>query len=93
MPSHCHNTLAQQKSPIIQYNLVVHLMWQVERGSLSSFPALYAHQERHRGIEEMIYGSRNNRQIDVLPLEGEEQSGDALGHCHQFLVILEQRGK
>lgn len=30
---------------------------------------------------------RNNGQVDVLPLEGEEQGGDALRHRHQTLVV------
>lgn len=62
-------------------------MWQVEGGSLSSVSALDTNQEWHRGIQEVVQRCRDNGQVDVLPLEWEQQCGDALCHSHQMLVV------
>lgn len=53
-------------------------MRKVDGRLLSSVSALDAHQERHRSIQQVMQWCRNNGQVDMLPLEGEEQGGDAL---------------
>lgn len=72
--------------------LVLYLVRKVEGGSLSSFSAVDAHHEWHRSLQEVMQRCRDDGQVDVLPLEGEQQSGDALGHCHQTLVVWGEEG-
>lgn len=72
--------------------LVLYLVRKVEGGSLSSFSAVDAHHERHRSLQEVMQRCRDDGQVDVLPLEREQQSGDALGHCHQTLVVWGEEG-
>lgn len=62
-------------------------MWKVEGGAASPVPPLDAHQERHGGVQEVVQRRGNNGQVDVLPLEREEQGGHALRHRHQTLVV------
>lgn len=54
-----------------------------------------AHEVRHRGVQEVEEGGGQDGNVDVLPLEGEHQGGDALCHRHQPLVICKngERGE
>lgn len=58
--------------------LAPYLMWKVEGGSLRSISAMDAHEEWHRSVQQVMQWCRNNGQVDVLPLEWEQQGGDAL---------------
>lgn len=62
-------------------------MRQVEGGSLGFVSALDTHQKRHGSIQKVMQWCRNDGQVDVLPLEREQQSGDALCHHHQTVVV------
>lgn len=46
-----------------------HLMWKVNRRALHPISALKPHQEGHWCVQEMEQWPRDNRQVDVLPLE------------------------
>lgn len=62
-------------------------MWKVQGGELSSVPALDSHQKWHWCVQQVVEMGGNDGQVDVLPLEREEEGGDALRHRHQTLVV------
>lgn len=57
---------------------VRYLVRKVQGGALSSLSALDSHQKRHGSVQQVVQMRGNNGQVDVLPLEGEEQGGGAL---------------
>ena len=69
-------------------------MGQVKGRPLNPVPALEPHQEGDGGVQQVQQRARQDGEVDVLPLEGKQQAGDALRHGHQTLQVWweEQRG-
>lgn len=67
--------------------LILYLIGQIQSGALSTVPPLDTHEEGHWCIQEVVQGSGQDGQVDMLPLEREQQGGDALCHSHQPLVV------
>lgn len=64
-----------------------YLLGQLQFGPVRALFGLETHHVRDRGVQEVSERRREDGDVNVLPLEREQQSGDALGHCHQALVI------
>ena len=54
---------------------------------LHALVQVQAHDERHGGVQEVHEIGGQDGHVDVLPLEGEEQRGQALCHQHQPVVL------
>lgn len=63
------------------------LLRQLQLGAVGSLLRLQPHQVGNRSIQEMQEGGRKDGDIDMLPLEWEQQCCDSLCHCHQPLII------
>lgn len=72
-----HITFALSRD-VFTRQLVWYLMWKVQGGTLSSISALDSHQKGHRRVQQVVQMCRDDGQVDVLPLEREEQGSDAL---------------
>ena len=46
-----------------------------------------SHDEGNGSIEEVEEGGREDGNVDVGPLEGKHEAGDALSHQHQSLAV------
>lgn len=64
-----------------------YLLRKLQLGAVRALFRLEAHQVGNRSIQEVEERGWQDGNIDVLPLEGEQQGGDALGHGHQPLVV------
>lgn len=64
-----------------------YLLRQLQLGAVVLTVGVQAHEVRHGGVQEVEEGGGQDGDVDVLPLEGEHQGGDALRHRHQPLVI------
>lgn len=65
----------------------MYLLRKLQLGAVSSLLGLQAHEVGNGSIQEVEQGGRQDGNIDVLPLKGEQQGGDALCHRHQPLVV------
>lgn len=69
--------------------LVLYLLGKLEFGAVSALFRLQAHQVGNGCIQEVEEGGWQDGNVDMLPLEGKQQRGDALCHCHQSLIVWE----
>lgn len=65
----------------------VYLLRKLQFRAVSALFGLQAHQVGNRSVQEVEERGWQDGNIDVLPLEGKQQGGDALGHCHQPLEV------
>lgn len=68
----------------------MYLLRKLQFGAVGALFGLQTHQVRNRSIQEVEERGWEDGNIDVLPLEGKQQGGDALGHCHQLLVVWKE---
>lgn len=68
-------------------SLTVYLLRKLQFGTIGALFGLQTHQVGDRGVQEVEERGGKDGNIDVLPLEGKQQRGDAISHCHQPLVV------
>lgn len=67
--------------------MTTYLLRKLQFRAVSALFGLKAHQVGNRSIQEVEERGWQDRNIDVLPLEGKQQSGEALCNSHQPLVL------
>ena len=73
------------------HHLSKYLLRQLQLGAVGALLGLQTHQVGHGGIQEVAQRGGQDGHVHMLPLEREEQGGDALCHRHQTLVVCEER--